>query len=356
MRSYKEFEIKGGLNGKVTEETESSRHNRSLWMTVRTVGVIAVFALLIYFGALDLTKMRMMVLRWWTGVAAICFLTSVIISVFRWQILLCAVNIRLRISVVMRLSFIGYAFSTIIPGAVSGDMVKAYYLVKGSSDKKTEAVMTILLDRVVALFTMLLTGAAAIGAVLVLMPENAQNPHQMNILRTLGYILTGSAIFVLFGFMFCLNKWIRQTRLSIWITTQAPAHRIIEKMYSTIYSFRNMKGQLGKTTVVSFIGQLPLVIGMYCIARAGDETVLRFAYYFFLSPLSAILNTIPLGPGGLGSGEALVEALFMLFGSRNGAEITAVGHLIFIFFSIIGFTLYIRGKGEYADTTIMTES
>lgn len=340
----------------MTETNESSRSNRAIWMTVRAAGVIVVFALLIHFGALDLSKMQMMLLNWWSGAAAICFLTSVIISVFRWQILLCAVNIRLRISMVMRLSFIGYAFSTVIPGAVSGDMVKAYYLVKGSSDKKTEAVMTILLDRVVALFTMLVTGAAAIGAVLALMPEHAQNADQMNILRPLGYIITGGAIFVLLGFMFGLNKWLRQTQLAIWITTQAPAHRIIEKMYSTIYSFRNMKSRLGKAIVVSFIGQLPLVIGMYCIARAADETVLRFAYYFFLSPLSAILNTIPLGPGGLGSGEALVEVLFMLFGSRNGAEITAVGHVIFIFFSIIGFTLYIRGKGEYADTIMMTQS
>lgn len=325
-------------------------------MTVRVAGVITIFALLIHFGALDLTKMRMMVLRWWSGVAAVCFMTSVVISAFRWRILLCAVNIRLRISLVMRLSFIGSAFSTIIPGAVSGDMVKAYYLVKGSSDKTTEAVMTILLDRVVALFTMLLTGAAAIGAVLLLMPQNAQNADQMNILRHLGYIVTGSAIIVLLGFMFCLNKWLRQTRLAIWLTTQAPVHRIIEKMYSTIYSFRNMKSRLGKAIVVSFIGQLPLVIGMYCIARAADETTLKFAYYFFLSPLSALLNSIPLGPGGLGSGEALVEALFMLFGSIHGAEITAVGHLIFMFFSIIGFTLYIRGKGEYADTTLITQS
>ena len=336
----------------MTETNESSRPNRAIWMTARVAGVIAIFALLIHFGVLDLSKMQMMLLSWWSGLAAICFMMSVVISAFRWRILLCAVDIRLRISVVMRLSFIGYAFGTVIPGAVSGDMVKGYYLVKGNSDKKTEAVMTILLDRFVALFTMLLTGAAAIGAVLLLMPGNAQNADQINVLRQLGYCVTGIAIFVLLGFMLCLSEWLRQTQLAIWITTSAPGHRILDKIYSTIYSFRNKKRQLGKAIAISFIGQLPLVITMYCIARAADETALRFAYYFFLSPLAAIMNTIPLGPGGLGSGEALVEALFMLFGSRNGAEITAVGHLIFIFFSIIGFTLYIRGKGEYADTTI----
>jgi len=95
-----------------------------------------IFVLLIYSGILDLAKVRKMIVRWWTGAAAICFLMSLIISMFRWQILLDAVGIRPGIGVVMRLSFIGYAFSVVIPGAVSGDIIKTYYIVKGRKNNR----------------------------------------------------------------------------------------------------------------------------------------------------------------------------------------------------------------------------
>jgi uncharacterized membrane protein YbhN (UPF0104 family) len=62
--------------------------------------------------------------------------------------------------------------------------------------------------------------------------------------------------------------------------------------------------------------------------------------------VALILNAIPIGPGGMGSGEAFVESLFMLFGSRNGGEITAVFHIVVILFSVIGFFIYIKGKGN----------
>lgn len=333
----------------MTHRKEFSPYTHVLGMVARVAAVITIFVLLIYFGALDLAKVRMMVVRWWSGAAAICLLTSVIVSMFRWQILLNAVDIRPGIKMVMRLSFIGYAFSTVIPGAVSGDIIKAYYIVKGRNHKKTAAVTTIVLDRVLALFTMLLTAAAAIGGALLLMPQLAQNPEQTRNLLSLGYIVISLAIIMLFGFLLCLNKRLRNTQLAIWVTTRPPGHRIIDRLYSTLYSFRDKKRALVKTIVVSFLGQFPLILGMYCIGRAADETVLRLAHYLFLAPIALILNAIPLGPGGMGSGEALVESLFILFGSRNGSEITAVGHIVLILFSIIGFTLYVRGKRELAE-------
>jgi uncharacterized membrane protein YbhN (UPF0104 family) len=74
-----------------------------------------------------------------------------------------------------------------------------------------------------------------------------------------------------------------------------------------------------------------------------------------LCPIASILNSIPIGPGGLGSGEAFAEWLFMLFGSQNGSEIAAILHIIFILFSLIGFTIYIKEKRNVEDfkTTIV---
>jgi uncharacterized protein (TIRG00374 family) len=161
----------------MTYMKESSSHKAALWIIARLAAVIMIFIFLIYFEMLDFQKVQQMLFQWWTAAAAICFLTGVIVSTFRWQILLIAVGIRPGIKIVIRLSLIGYAFSTIIPGAVSGDIIKAYYIVKRRSNKRTVAATTILLDRALGLFTMLLTAAVSIG-VLLLMPQLSQDPEQ----------------------------------------------------------------------------------------------------------------------------------------------------------------------------------
>jgi hypothetical protein len=328
---------------------ESSSFTRSLWMIARITIVIMIFILLVYFDVLDLEKVQKMIVRWWSVAAAIFFLSSVIISMFRWQILLNAVGIQPGFKMVMRLSFIGYAFSTVIPGAVSGDIIKAYYIVKGLNNKRTAAATTIVMDRVVGLFTMLLTAAVAIGGVLLLKTQLLQDPKQTYNLLLLGCIVISLAITMLVGFLICLNQRLRKSQFVKWVTTRPPGHRIIDKLYSTIYSFREKKQFLFKAILASFVGQLPLIIGMYCIGRAADETVLRLAHYLFLAPVALILNAIPIGPGGMGSGEAFVESLFMLFGSINGSEVIAVFHIAFILFSVIGFLLYIKGKERLRD-------
>lgn len=331
------------------QQKESSSLTRSLWMIARISIVLMIFILLIYLDVLDLVKVRIMVVRWWSGVAAIFFLSSVIISMFRWQILLNAVGIHPGFKMIMRLSFIGYAFSTVIPGAVSGDIIKAYYIVKGLNNQRTAAATTIVMDRVVGLFTMLLTAALAIGVALLLETYLFQDPKQIYNLRLLGCTVIGLAVTMLVGFLICLNQRLRNSQFIKWATTRPPGHRIVDKLYSTIYSFREKKQVLFKVIFASFVGQLPLIFGMYCIGRAADETVLRLAHYLFLAPVAFILNAIPIGPGGMGSGEAFIESLFMLFGSRNGSEITAVFHIAFILFSVIGFLLYIKGKGRLRD-------
>src|SRR4051812_4062322 len=46
----------------------------------------------------------------------------------RWQILLRAQGLRLPLSRTVQLAFIGTFFNILIPGAVSGDFIKAYYV------------------------------------------------------------------------------------------------------------------------------------------------------------------------------------------------------------------------------------
>lgn len=87
--------------------------------------------------------------------------------------------------------------------------------------------------------------------------------------------------------MLCLNERIHNTKLAKWVTTQLPSHRLINKVYSTVYSFREKKGALVKAITISFLAHLPLIVGMYCIGqgiapRTGRNKFASFRWTGFI--------------------------------------------------------------------------
>ena len=323
-------------------------------MFIRLAVVVAIFYLLIYSGVLDFGKLSEMVKSGWIYCGAACFLVSTLVSIIRWRILLHAVHIYPTLIEVAKLSFIGHAFSIVIPGAISGDIIKAYYVAHGRS-RKTEAIVTVILDRVMGLFTMLVTAALAIGAVLVINQEIAKTPIELRNIQIMGLILIFLIAGMVIGFLLSFSVRIRQSKLVKWlIMKKTPRHNIINKLYNGVYLFREKKRVLLIAIGFSFVGQFPLILSIYFFGKSADDTALRLAHYFFLGPIAMILNAIPLGPGGLGSGEAFVYTLFKLYGSNNGANITGIFHLLLIIFSVIGFSIYIWGKKEIANTVNAT--
>lgn len=318
-------------------------------MCIRLAVVVAIFYLLIHSDVLDLSKLSKMVNNGWIYCGAACFLVSTFVFMIRWRILLNAVHIYPTLIDVTKLSFIGHAFSIVLPGAVSGDIIKAYYVARRRS-RKTEAIVTVILDRVIGLFTMLVTAALAIGAVLVINREIAKTPIELRNIQIMGIILLFLIAGMVIGILLSFNVRIRQSKLVKWLMMKKPEHNIINKLYNAVYLFREKKRELLIAMGVSFVGQFPMIISLYFIGKSAEDTVLGLAHYFFLGPITMILNAIPIGPGGLGSGEAFVYTLFKLYGSNNGANITGGFHLILIIFSVIGFSFYIWGKKEIADT------
>src|SRR5262249_5591776 len=75
---------------------------------------------------------------------------SVVITFVRWLVLVRAVDFPFRVTDALRLGFLGFFWNTFLPGSVGGDAVKAYYLAKSQS-RRTVAVATVIMDRVIAL-------------------------------------------------------------------------------------------------------------------------------------------------------------------------------------------------------------
>src|SRR5262249_21912408 len=69
----------------------------------------------------------------------------------RWYLLVRAVGLPFTVTNALRLGMVGYYFNTFLPGSVGGDIVKAAFLAREQS-RRTVAVATVLMDRVLALW------------------------------------------------------------------------------------------------------------------------------------------------------------------------------------------------------------
>ena len=85
---------------------------------------------------------------------------SLLITFVRWSLLVRVIEPGFTLRCSILLGFIGYLFNLVIPGAVGGDVVKAAYLSR-MQIKKTQAIASMVLDRIVGLLGLFLLAATA---------------------------------------------------------------------------------------------------------------------------------------------------------------------------------------------------
>src|SRR5437762_11550941 len=70
-----------------------------------------------------------------------------IAAVFRWHVLLKVQKIHLSLPRLSGLFLIGMFYNQFLPGGTGGDIMKSYYLLKETPDKKASALLAVVFDR-----------------------------------------------------------------------------------------------------------------------------------------------------------------------------------------------------------------
>src|SRR5205823_14676338 len=88
-------------------------------------------------------------------------LIAVTITILRWNLLIGALGLSFSVRETLRAGFLGYLANLMPFGLVAGDSLKAVMLIHRNPGRKTEAVATVIVDRVLGLFALLLLAAVA---------------------------------------------------------------------------------------------------------------------------------------------------------------------------------------------------
>lgn len=317
--------------------------SRFLWDIVKLAVVAGVFALLYKTGQIDIETLRLAAAR--PGLvllATALFFTAVVFTVERWRRLLWAVDTHIGFGPAFTLTFIGSFFSVALPGAVGGDIVKAYYLAKGQT-QRAALVTTVIFDRLLGLYTMILMATLAGSVVWIYVwfsaspPEWWGGPVQALIL----FIFALFATFTVGGALF-MSDSMSKTRFMKKVMEVAPFREKTEKIYSAIRRFGDNPSLALTAFGISFFGQFFLYGAIWALAVALDLNELSVTEFLFVIPVCIFINAIPAAPGGLGVGEIGFGAVLALFGSGKGVELAVMYHAVTISLTLaVGGVIYL---------------
>lgn len=274
------------------------------------------------------------------------FLTSIVLSFVRWQALVRALGFDFSTRDALRLGFLGYLFNFVAPGGVGGDIFKAVFIARQFHGRRAQAVATVVLDRIIGLYALLLVATAAV--LIEGLPFSEDARIRRIALGTLIFTATG-AIFL----MMLIVPGFTQGRVSTFLGGLPRTGRIFQQLIEAIRLYREQMPVLAGAFAVSILVHLLAVGAFYSLGRAlpGDSPSL--AEHFVIMPLAMVVGALPITPNGLGTFEVAVEQLFPILsaakvpGSR-GVIVSLIYRIISIAIAMVGVVLYFAARRDVA--------
>jgi uncharacterized protein (TIRG00374 family) len=276
----------------------------------------------------------------WVAAAFVITLPPQLMSMFRWKLILDAQGMRLAWSRITSIFFISLFFNAFMIGPTGGDLVKAYYTARETHHKKTEAVMTIFIDRVIGLLIL----AMLVGVTILIRWDFFMVDHPeirswaLTALVVCGAITGGGvlafSIHLFEAFPF-LRRWNRYPAVG-------RVFELVEKAYNAFYICRTQPRLLLKITAHSLALQFLLVAAVSLIGRAL-ELDLPFLAYLTFSPLIGLISAIPVTPGGLGIREGASIHLWSVLGvpSEKAFLLGFVPYVLLVLWGLPGGLLFL---------------
>ncbi|HVA13865.1 MAG TPA: lysylphosphatidylglycerol synthase transmembrane domain-containing protein [Stellaceae bacterium] len=273
---------------------------------------LVLLAALFYFRVIDLDELRkalahpgLLALAW-----ALC-LATIPIAGLRWHILLRSqgLDLHLHLWQTIRIVAVGAFFATFLPGAAGGDLVRGVYIYQASHGRRTGALLSIFIDRLIGLTAFVVFGVVAT----LTRPWQSYGVFEYGIFGFAFLFIAGIVVLFLFGHRIArlVNHRFagRSHRVAAIIDDAGKAlHQYSRQWRSVLLCF-------GISLVIVFMVAFVVVV----IADASEFGGLTPVEYGIAGVYAMIANSLPFTPGGLGIGEgAFASACIALEPSVTG--------------------------------------
>jgi uncharacterized protein (TIRG00374 family) len=279
-------------------------------------------------------------------VGALLHLLGMLATFYRWHILLRGADLATPVRDVCRFGFIAQFMAQVLPGGLTtGDLVKAFYVARTHDNRKTRAVVTVFVDRVVGLLAL-----CFIACVAVLF---ASSGSRIESVRTLVLIILAVCVA---GTALVLSARVRHRLRVTHLLRRLPFQHVVREVEQAIEIYGRRPAVVVLALLVSFLGHAFFLGAIYFYGAALGVWLSPMAIAVAV-PVALILSAIPALPGGWGVGDF---AFYTFLPEAGVAAATAVAisftyRLLHTLLGLPGGLLLVRAKDHVDPDRIAEE-
>ena len=275
-------------------------------------------------------------------------LSAVTITILRWHLLLGALGLSFSLRETLRAGFLAYLANLLPLGLVAGDSLKAVMLIHRNPRQKTEAVASVLIDRVLGLYALLLLAAIAAAFLPAEQLARLAGDDRLAIVRLAWCVQTLSLVASV-GLGVMLIPAVTHSRLWDSLEHAPVIGRMLHKLVGAMRTYRKRLDLLVVAIGVSLIVHLLYVAAIAVMTQSiGIEPGHRptLSSIFVIVPPSMIAGALPIG-----FYEVAITLLFRAASPPsappNMGLLIALGYrIIQILIATIGVGYWLAGRRE----------
>jgi glycosyltransferase 2 family protein len=245
-----------------------------LWKTIHLVDPVALAISLVFMGI------------------------TLLIGMWRWRMVLRVQGLELSPVRTVEISLISHFFNSFLLGSSGGDLIKAYYAARETHHQKPEAILTVVVDRIIGLFAML------VFACLMMVPNWHLVWSYRRLLAVAGVIvlmLMACGVFLLLAFWGGVSRHWPQAR--VWFR-KLPKADLCERTLEAARRFGRDPAFLMKAIGLSMALNLACV-GQFVALAHGLGLTMPVTFLALVVPAIICISALPITPSGLGVRENL---------------------------------------------------
>lgn len=265
---------------------------------------------------------------------------AVMITFFRWYLLVRVLALPFSLRDAFRLGFVGYFFNLISLGTVGGDLFKAMFLAREQPGHRAEAVATVVVDRVVGVYGLLLVASAAIA-----FSDVSKLSDNVSKLCEGTLAITAVATFIL---LLLLLGFGTQGKLFERVCQRRYIGPLLQRLGVAARTYRLRKRVLAQALLLTLGVHCLGAVGFYLIAEGLPGETPNLAVHFFIIPLGMVAGAIPLPMAALGAFEGILQFLYQQTGGgvAKGLVVALVYRLITLLIATVGIVFYVRTRRD----------
>jgi uncharacterized protein (TIRG00374 family) len=273
----------------------------------------------------------------WLLAALATYFIGIVVSVWRWGILLDAQHVPIRFATRLRSFLVATFFNNFLPSNIGGDVIRIRDTA-GPAGSKTLATTVVLVDRGLGLLGLVFVAAS--GATLAARMSAAIGPMAPGLLwgvLAAAIALAAPVVLLPHG----LGRLLRPLRAihQEWVEER------IERLTSALARFRDAPRALGACFAGAIVVQA-IIVGFYWAIAHALSLHVPLAHLAIVVPMSLVVQMLPMSVNGFGVREATFGFYFTQLGQplESALALSFIGAALIMLFSTSGVPFLLRRR------------